>query len=356
MIWTRRNTRQVLNLRMAAPALLLALSGPGAWADEVHTEKEIYEKASVRNFDGEFLVFSDAQGEVLARALSDVLAIYVDSLPELEEFNRAERAYLQQDYAAAVTAYEKALGRARSFWKDLVRIRCLRACDVSGQFDRAVEIYIALAQTLADKADRFMPRNARGAAAGAVPKALQLLADALPKIKDQGAYWQLEALRLSILEETESDSAERAAREIMTKLHGGANPPSRYRLQMIAIRVEVKHGQYSVALEHINPALKEADEEYLPELLFLKGQCLYALAESRDDLIRAALAFMRVVVHFPKSRLCAESLYQVAQVYERIDRRSKALELYESCRELPGAGAEVVASADAAIQRLQRVK
>ncbi len=62
---------------------------------------------------------------------------------------------------------------------------------------------------------------------------------------------------------------------------------------------------------------------------------------------------MRVVIHFPKNRLCARSMYLVGEVHEKINRIPKAIELYEGCKELPGANDEIVQLADAAVRRLQ---
>ncbi len=351
MIWTDRN---ITNWAVSILSWWACAQGAAvAHADEVHTHKKTYHDASVRHFDGEYVIFSNAAGDAIARKLNEIDAIYVDSVQRFEEFNRAERAFQQQRYRDAAKKYQNSLGRARGFWKDLIRIRHLQACDAAGDFDLAVKAYITIVQTMPDKAEAFMPTNLTDATAKSQRRALQLLQEALPKINDQAAYWELEALRLTILEGTESEQAEQIAREIIARLQRARGHKSRYRLQIIAIRVEVKHKQYEVAVGHINEALKDAGDRYLPELLFLKGKCLFGLAENRDDFIRAALAFMRVVIHFPKSRLGAQSMYMAGVVHEKINRTVKAIELYEGCKELPGATDEIVRLADAAVRRAQ---
>ncbi|MCH8054490.1 MAG: hypothetical protein IH895_10545, partial [Planctomycetes bacterium] len=163
-------------------------------------------------------------------------------------------------------------------------------------------------------------------------------------------------LRLTILEQTESDQAEKIAREVIARLRSHKGQDARYRLQIIAIRVEIKHEQYETALGHIDEALADAGERFLPQLIFLKGRCLYGLAQSRDEYVRAGLAFMRVVIHFPKSPLCAQSMYMAGQVHEKISRISKAIELYEGCKELAGANDEVFRLADAAVQSAEKLR
>ena len=47
------------------------------------------------------------------------------------------------------------------------------------------------------------------------------------------------------------------------------------------------------------------------------------------------------------------SIVNQIQVHEKIGRSNKALELYQACKELPGADEELTALADEAAQRLQ---
>lgn len=351
MTWTDHRTSGSIAAILAS--LALALAADSSRADEIHTAKRSYNNASIRHFDGEFVIFSSSSGDAVARKVDEIEAIFVDSADRFEEFNRAEQAYKQHRYRDAAQKYKHALQRARGFWTHLIRIRHLRACDAAGDFDQAVEAYLTIVRTMPEKSDLYMPSNLEGAVAGSHARALQVLEQALPKVTDPAAYWQLEALRLTILEGTESDRAEEIAQQIIARLQRGSAPNSRYRLQIIAIRVEVKHNQYQVALGHINRALEDAGEVYLPELLFMKGKCLLGLAQDRDGFIRAGLGFMRVVVHFPKSRLCARSMFRVGEVHEKINRIPKAIELYEGCKELPGANDEIVQLADAAVRRLQ---
>ncbi len=337
-----------------AALVVLPWAEPPAVADEIHTRSKVYSGASVRHFDGEFVIFFNSSGEVVARRLDEVEAIFVDSVEQLEDFNRAERSFQNHKYSAAAGSYESALGRARGFWKDLITIRHLRACDAAGDFEKAVRAYITVARAMPEQADVHMPSNLAGAAPESIKRALDLLDSTLPDIADQSTYWQLEALRLTMLEHVHSDRAQAVAEQIIVKLQQRSGSQSRFRLQIIAIRIEVKHAQFGPALGHINAALKNADDEFLAELLFLKGKCLYGLAKTRDDYIRAGLSFMRVVIHFSDSRLCARSMYMAGLVHEKINRVQKAVELFESCKELPGADDEVMRLAEAAARKWRK--
>lgn len=346
----------IRNRRVWSTAALVVVlwAVPPAVADEIHTRSKVYFGATVRHFDGEFVIFFNSSGEVVARRLDEVEAIFVDSVDQMEDFNRAERSFQNHKYGEAAGRYESALGRARDFWKDLITIRYLRACDAGGDFERAVRAYITVARTMGEKADVHMPSNLAGATPESIQGALDLLNSTLPNTADQSTYWQLEALRLTVLEHVQSDRAGDVAEQIIAQLQQRSGSQARFRLQIIAIRIEVKHAQFSPALGHINAALKNADDEFLPELLFLKGKCLYGLAESRDDYIRAGLAFMRVVIHFSDSRLSARSMYMAGLVHEKINRVQKAVELFESCKELPGADGEVMRLAEAAARKWQK--
>lgn len=343
----------ILSRRFYSTAALVVLLWPGqrVVADEVHTRSKVYSDATVRHFDGEFVIFFNSSGDVVARRLDEVEAIFVDSVEQLEDFNRAERSFQNHQYAEAARRYKSALGRARDFWKDLIAIRYLRACDAGGDFEQAVRAYITVARTMGEKADVHMPSNLAGATPESIRAALALLDKTLPNTADQSTYWQLEALRLTILEQVQSDRAGDVAEQIIAQLQQQSGSQARFRLQIIAIRIAVKHAQFSSGLGHINAALKNADDEFLPELLFLKGKCLFGLAESRDDYIRAGLSFMRVVIHFSDSRLCARSMYMAGLVHEKINRVQKAVELFENCKELPGADGDVIRLAETAARK-----
>lgn len=332
---------------------VLSVPSVAVHADEIRVEGRTYRDATLRTFDGEFLIFVDANGDTVARKLSEIKSISADSMSGLEEFNRGERLLPRGKFREAAVKYQKSLARARGFWKALIQARYLSACDQAGDLDKAVETFIALAQALPEKADHLMPTNIAAAPPDRQTRALALLESAAQRLSTQPAYWHIEALRLSILEATDRADAGREASKIISKLPDGVDEASRHRLEIIAVRIEVKHEQYASALQQIDRLLGTAGEKYVPELLFLKARSLYGLALRRDDYLRSGLAFMRVVIHYPKSRFCAESMYWSALVHEKIERSQKAMELFQSSLELPGADHRVQQLVAEALQRLR---
>lgn len=341
------------NWRCLQVSIFVLIAAPAARADEIHIGGKVHRNVSVRNFDGEFVIFATQGGETLAKPIREIDAIYADSVRGLEDFNRAERLFSDREYAKAKDKYELALPRTRSFWNRIIRVRIIMAYDAAGELDLATERFVKLVEVMPDKADVFMPVNIEDAGDQRRQRALSILQNALAEAKGQMVYWQLEGLRLAILEKTEGGNAGEVASGIVDKLQGSPNLRSRHRLQMIAVRVEVKHEQYPTALAHVNTLIAEADKQFLPELLFLKGKCLFGIAESRDDYIKSGLAFMRVIIHFPKSRHCARSMYWAALVHEKIGRPAKAVQLYAECVNQPGADPELLERAANAVQRLK---
>ncbi len=339
---------------------LVVISGVVVRADEVRFGKEVLYKVVIRNFDGEFIVLDKGGGVTVAKKLADVTTMTVDSIAGLEDFNQAEHLFQQGQYAEAAKKYKTALPKSRDFWKSLIQVRQMQAYDRFGALDRATELYVPLVSVFPAKAEVLMPTQIDKAPPDIQRRALEVLREAIGKTKDQAVYWQLEAFRLTILEQSQLEDADKVAREILSKLQkeqkegNKAQEASSYRLQMIAIRVEVKHEQYEVALGHVDQALAEAPEDFMPELLYLKGRCLLAGAKTREDYIRTGLALMRVVIHYPKSRFCAPSLYYAAVVHEKIDRSQKAAELYKACLELPGADDKLREQANNAMGRLKQ--
>lgn len=339
--------------RCAACAVLLAFT-PGALGDEIHAGGDVFSDVTLRNFDGRHVLFSESDGDLAARPVEDILRISATSVAGLDAFNRAETLLAQQRHGEAAAQYRLALPRSRGFWTHLIRARTLVACDRAGDLQGAVEAYAQLAVDLPDAVELPMPQRVADADAAAQRRALDTLRSALPKVSGRSSYWALEALRLTLLEASGLEDAGRAAGKIIETLPAAPQAGSSgARLKMIALRVEVKHAQYEVALRHIREAIADSSEDLLPELLFLKGKCQYELARTREDYIRSGLAFMRVVIHFPKSRFCAESMLWTAMVHEKINRPAKALELYHGCTQLPGADDRIGRLAADAIARLQ---
>jgi hypothetical protein len=82
------------------------------------------------------------------------------------------------------------------------------------------------------------------------------------------------------------------------------------------------------AVEQLRPY---CPSEALPDLLLLKGRTLLNRGGDREDLLRAGLSFMRVVIHFPDHDLAPEALIEAAEVHERLELPVPAIRLLNEC-------------------------
>ena len=66
------------------------------------------------------------------------------------------------------------------------------------------------------------------------------------------------------------------------------------------------------------------------------GRCIEASAKDDTDRLRAALAYMRVPVHYPDDSRCAECLYRAAMIQTGTGRTDRAASLLrEALRHSP---------------------
>ncbi|MCG3138410.1 MAG: hypothetical protein HJJLKODD_02274 [Phycisphaerae bacterium] len=350
--------RKKIYIKPLIRALSLAVLA-GGWgvasvqADDIRSSEGEFRRATIRGFDGEFVIYNNAAGEAQAARITDIQQLIVDSTDGLDNFNRGEKHFFDKKYSEAATQYKQSLGRARGFWKNLCWARYLQASERAGQLDQAVEAFLFLLNALPEKASALIPVNITGATPEVRQKALNLLAEELAKAANSNVYWELETLRLTILEEVDSKEAGRIANEIFEKARRDGQVTTQYRPMILVVQVEMKHQQYASARDHINELIPAVEDRYLPELLFQKGQCVFALAKDRNDYYQAGLVFMRVTIHFPKSRFAAPSLYWTGQVHEKIERPAKAVELYQACLEIAGADESIKKQAQEALSRLR---
>lgn len=319
-------------------------------ADEIHADR-VYRGVIVRKFDGEFLIFEGPSAST-ARRLQDIRAIFVDSVPGLEAFNRAEGLYQRGSYTEAAAQYDASLRQARGFWKQIIEARTIMACDQAGLLRQATELFLRLGALLPDKAAELRPRQVDRASAEEQRAALLLVERAIPGATDRQWGWELEVLRLALAERLDLPRAEELAVEALDRLSREPGGLPRWPVRIAALRVLARTERWPAVLPAVEAGLAEADEHLLPELLNLKGRALLGTAATRDDHLAGALAHMRVVVHFPDSPFCAESLYQAAWAHEQIGRPSQAAALYKECAERANVEPELRSRAAAAAARL----
>lgn len=292
-----------------ALALLPAIAG-SAVADVVH-------QVSGAPYEGT-IVNIDATGLVLKWKVSNanksfpLISIQKLAIDGQTDFNAAEDQVLAEDYKKAIQGYERAKLRAGSKWfKDYINARLVTCFGKTEQFSRAVRTYIELCQSgtpLTDRVD-LPPAMPKGSADNDTAlKAIDAILAASPNI---GNADKLKQLRLNI-RLVQGDPAEVLA-EIEQQLESpNVELQSQMRLKHIELLLasgKIKEAQASLAIAKSGQGekFKPLDAMYEPDLLFFEGQVLYAA----KDYLHAALSFMRVPIHYARSKktLSAEALY-----------------------------------------------
>jgi hypothetical protein len=88
-------------------------------------------------------------------------------------------------------------------------------------------------------------------------------------------------------------------------------------------------------LPALNRAMEDCPEASLPEFLMLKGQVLAQSAQSREEWMHAAWAFLRVPIHMPDHGLAPRALLLAARVMKKLERPEQAKALLSECANHP---------------------
>ncbi|MGB9626676.1 MAG: tetratricopeptide repeat protein, partial [Phycisphaerae bacterium] len=112
-------------------------------------------------------------------------------------------------------------------------------------------------------------------------------------------------------------------------------------------------GQTDRAAKLIAAVLQAEPAERLAPWYYRQGRCLEVAAKNDEDRLRAALAYMRVPVHYPADPLCAECLYRAAMIHIRTGHADRATGLLrEALRHSPSA--DLKAQCEQALQEGRR--
>jgi len=346
------------------PITLLALGTVLAWmtpvttlADQIITETANYTGARVVEFEEGLLRFRSADGQLHVAWPRAISLLIVDRGTTFDDFNQAERFFASGEPMRALVRYRRAHGVSEGFWPDLITARMLLACDASGQVDRVTTHFIRLLRGRSGgppAVARLFPTNIPNQRDGKVVRAIDQLDAALRGAPDEDQRVLLELLRYEILRRSGDPRAERAAETVRTL----SIPESAGSKQAFAILLEgmtsALGGSARVeSLVVLDDAIRDCPEALLPSFLLLKGRTLLALASTREEVIRAAWVFMRVVIHFRGDPRAADGLLGAASALERIGRTDKAIQLLEECLAHMRLGAETRLAAEPMLHRLR---
>jgi len=103
------------------------------------------------------VVFQTDAGRELRKPLAEIDFVSLDGLVSLAEIERLAAA---GDYRQAAAGYERLLGEAGTTWRRrLILSRLLKAYDLEGRFDKAVETYVELVQDMGPAVRELAPAN-----------------------------------------------------------------------------------------------------------------------------------------------------------------------------------------------------
>ncbi len=326
---------------------------PSAQADEITTHDEHYRKIKIIDYAYGRIRFREPAGDLADVPILEVRALLVDTVGGVDDLNQAEIYIDKGQPSQAVLRYERALRSTRGFWRELVRVRLLQACDQAGYPDKAVTHWLALLKRDPALASELLLTSIPPTRTRAVRRALSDLEATLAKNTDETTRRLMELLRFSIYRRLGEDVAdELAMRIVLSPLTGPIATVPAYGIKTDALRRAFQMKRIKETLSGLEGALEDCPETSLPDLLLLKGEVLYATAEERVDYIRSAWVFMRVPIHFPDDPRAAQALLWAARAHEKLDAPEKAVELLRECLALEFVAPEIHAQAAEALQRL----
>ena len=331
------------------------IAGSAATADRIllRVDASAYDGVEVIGLVGQSVAFrSRTHGNVVRKPMDQVARIELDDQPN---FNRAESLFAEGQYAACIGPYEAARRDPRL--QALIDMRLLVAYDQAGRFDKAVTTYIDVlsrsdGHVMPPQPQRMPRRRSRY-----LDAALAHIDRAVPGMPSEAMRRELKRLKLGILVAMEHPGAAALAEELGVTVTAPARPDVQPRDGRVGkIQRLVDQGQHKAAWPLIDPAIRSASTSDLPVLLLAKATCQLAMAATDDERIQAALAAMRVVVHFPASQHVPVALDVTAQAHEALGETQTARSLYRECRAHPQAGRQEIAAADRAIARLEHAR
>ncbi len=300
--------------------------------------------------------FRSAAGQPHSVAIDSIKQFVLADTRRFADFNEAERLIAGGNPAAAILRYNRARRGLEGFWKDVASSRLIAACDRAGRFEEAVRHFISTVRSQAiglAVASRLMPIGIPTKRNSQAIRAIEQL-DAAIKIRPGPEPTALMVLlRFDIIRQTGDRRLEQAAKRVAAlSLPPDLRNERFYKLIYLALTQPVIANNTDRLIGYVDRAILECPASVLPDFLLLKGKTLMGIAKSPDDIIRASWPFMRVAIHMPNDARAAEGLFETARVMEKLNRPTKALELYRECADHPQVAAKLKLQAQAEIARL----
>jgi hypothetical protein len=292
------------------------VGAPAVRADEVATTGGVrHRSVQVTAVEAGHLVCVDDAGGQAEIPLAEVRRITIGGW---EAINRAELSVAGGRYGLGIRRYLSVLeaveGRAAGDddvprgRRELVLARLLRAYDAEGRFEAAARCYVALCRAWGEGAVGVMPTHRPAAGSREHEAVTALLEDAARELGAGAAWAAVRAFREAM------GGAPRAGETAATQ---AASPESETASAEPFGRIEamVEGGDAGDALTEIEAGLRAGDGAAWPAWLYWRGRALEAMARGDEGRLRAALAYMRVPIHFGDDSRAAECLFRAARLH-----------------------------------------
>ncbi len=344
----------------AAAGLLAGLclgAGESVRGDELVRGSTKLERIRIVDLDGGDIAYRTPGGEFRLMPITEVDRLQVDTVGTLADLNEAELRQSRGDFVRAERHYVRATRVASGFWERLVRARFIQAADRAGRMDIIATQFAAL---LDDEnagpvlAAELLPRSAPTVRSPGMERARSRIEGEIEQATSQSARVLLELLRFQMVDGVGGGNSGVLARKLMDQ----PIPPivgtrSVYRVKAAALRRLAADGSAAEVLRIVDGDIGSVAMGALPELLLVKGEVLFEWGRGEAAVMRAGLAAMRLVIHFPEDELVPAALVLAARVHERMDRVPTALKLLEECVGLARITATMRARAEAEMTRLR---
>jgi len=274
-------------------------------------------------------------GREVSRPIADVKFLQITGWPG---FNEAETRQRSGELRQAAAGYERVLAELEASNAAgkldralLVRCRLLRIYDAQGRFDRAVTLYLDVLERMPTALEALRPTRLPAAGSSFLPVAWAAIDTAIQRHRGTQVSESLAKWRAT----WPGQGADRAG-SVHTLATTPAEPEEirQLRVQLADIEALVAANQFDKALARIG-ALPNADAGVLrADLYYWQGRAWLGKSlsddspEARRDGRRAGLAFLRVVIHFPRHRRAPECLYRAGQICQRAGREDLARRLW----------------------------
>lgn len=301
-------------------------------ADVMHTRTGPLPNVQIIGIrDGE-LVYINPTGRETTKTLDDVRRLEIDSEPQ---FSQAEAAYDAADWDKATAGYERTIKTSNKPWlKQYAGLKLFETANKSGNFPAAVTAYLELVQSNPVVAAGKEPK---------LPDAGSTFLDTAAADVERVLGGRLEDAQraplltflLNIYQKKNDTAKVIATAERLSKITGdsasGENQALLASLKLSLARVALDKKEYAKARQEMASARASFTQPANQSAaLFLLAELDHAEAQDNTEKLQdAAIAYMRVVAHFPESEQAGQALVNTARIMEKLGEPKKALSLYQ---------------------------